>query len=73
MADRSHVKQSLPCESPNCRGFLKCDGGSKLVPFEGGIARRRYRECELCGRTIVTLEYRQRTLKAGTRGFFRDG
>lgn len=70
MPDRSHVKTSIPCKTPGCSGFLRCDGGSRVVAFVGKIVRRRQRECEVCGRTVQTVEYEFRLLKAGRKGFF---
>lgn len=65
MADRSHVKESIPCKNPGCGGFLKCEGGSKLIQFNGGIARVRLRTCERCHRKIETTEFESRVINSG--------
>jgi len=65
MADRSHVKESVPCETPGCDGFLKCHGGSKLRPFDGRKARVRHRRCEKCGCLVESVEFISRVINTG--------
>lgn len=66
MADRSHVSTSLPCPNYGCDGYLKCHGGSKLIPFDGGYARKRLRICERCYCKIETTEFQSRVINRGT-------
>lgn len=65
MPDRTHVETSLPCPNIGCHGFLRCHGGSLLIPFDRQIARKRVRVCEMCGCTIESTEFRTRIIKRG--------
>ena len=68
MANRAHAKQTIPCKTPGCGGLMICRS-SRLIVHVNGMARRRMRRCELCERTIQTLEYETRVLQAGARGY----
>ncbi len=68
MANRAHIKQTIPCKTPGCGGLMKCHQ-SRLIVHINGMARRRQRRCEVCERTIQTLEYETRVLQVGAKGY----
>lgn len=68
MADRRRVHTTLPCRNPHqkCSGLAVCRT-SRLIEFQGKMARLSDRYCELCGRHTQTIEFESRVLFTGRK------